>query len=140
MVLYVIPHVVLRAAAHVVHCALLLPTVLESRPVPVTEIKVKSWDIPSCPGIRDQSQIPVWKSNPGRLLTLIHFWKSTIYVHLCIFFCYKSRVEAEFDSLGHKRQNMWLQKADERTLRMTGLQHDAANIYIGGMHLPDGEG
>ena len=46
-------------------------------------------------------------------------------------FCYKSRVKAEFDSLGHKRQNMWLQKADERTLRMTGLQHDAANIYIG---------
>ena len=35
---------------------------------------------------------------------------------------------------------MWLQKADERTLRMTGLQHDAANIYIGDMHLPDGEG
>ena len=55
-------------------------------------------------------------------------------------FCYKSRVKAEFDSLAHKRQNMWLQKADERTLRMTGLQHDAANIYIGGMHLPDGEG
>ena len=54
MVLYVIPHVVLSAAAHVAHCVLLLPTVLESRPVPVTGINVKSWDIPSRPSNRDQ--------------------------------------------------------------------------------------
>ena len=40
MVLYVTPHAVLSAVAHVAHCIFLLVllTILESRPVPVTGI------------------------------------------------------------------------------------------------------
>ena len=41
---------------------------------------------------------------------------------------------------GHRRQNMWLLKADARTIKRTGLQHDADKTYFGGMNLPDVEG
>ena len=40
----------------------------------------------------------------------------------------------------HWRQNMWLLKADARSINRTGLQHDADNTYLGGLNLPDGEG
>ena len=63
-VLYVIPHAVLSPVAHVAHCILLLLTILESRPVPLTGIKVKYRDIPSRPGNWDQSQISSWCENP----------------------------------------------------------------------------
>ena len=68
MVLYVTPHAVLSAVAHVAHCIFLLVllTILESRLVPVTGIKVKYRDIPSRPGNRDQSQIPSRCENPIR--------------------------------------------------------------------------
>ena len=52
-VLYVIPHAVLSAVAHVAvaHCIFLLLTILESRLVPVTRIKVKF-----CHGVKDKSR------------------------------------------------------------------------------------
>ena len=36
---------------------------------------------------------------------------------------------------GHRRQHLWLQKADEKTIKSAGLAHCRGNAYIGGMNL-----
>ena len=41
---------------------------------------------------------------------------------------------------GHRRQHLWLQKADEKTIKAAGLAHCRGDAYIGGMNLPDSEG
>ena len=35
----------------------------------------------------------------------------------------------------HRRQHLWLQKADEKTTKSAGLAHCRGNAYIGGMNL-----
>ena len=35
---------------------------------------------------------------------------------------------------------MWLLKTDEEMVRKTGLYHDAARMYVGGMDLLESEG
>ena len=41
---------------------------------------------------------------------------------------------------GYRHQHLWLQKADEKTIKSAGLAHCRGNAYIGGMNLPDSEG
>ena len=49
-------------------------------------------------------------------------------------------MDETWSNKGHRRNNMWLMKADSKFIKTAGLSHRKKDAFVGGMHLPDSEG